>query len=283
MRFTKEDAKRLINDLPNNYVVTDRISALRIRDNPKKIYIIEVKDVVLGMVELNKRLIPVFINPKDKRLKLTLMTVEETKKRINYWYGCIETHKKASALLSIYNDVNTILEEEKKVNVQKAVENVGVLNKKLSDLAHDFEPINVTGLPVGTVTQVNRAVEKATGKKYSAAFDSDGKGGSEAYLIHNANAINNLAIIYNKAINTLVLYTQVHRNYIDDFTRVITRNDKQYTFEYVKSLTPTASNIFNKTLELCIAALDGYRKEYTDDVKKCNEVILRIKNLYIKP
>ena len=269
MRFTKEDAKRLINDLPNHYVVTDRVSPLMIRDNPKKIYIIEVKDVVLGMVELNKRLIPVFINPKDKRLKLNLMTVEETKKRINYWYGCIETHKKASALLAIYNDVNTILEEEKKVNVQKAVENVGILNKKLSDLAHDFEPINVTGLPDGSVTKINRAVEKATGKKYSAAFDSDGKGGLEAYLIHNANAINNLAIIYDKSINTLVLYTQVHRNYLDDFTRVITRNDKQYTFEYVKSLTPTASNIFNKTLELCIAALDGYRKEYTD---RCEEM-----------
>lgn len=284
MRFTKEDAKRLINDLPNHYVVTDRINKSYTICHKKEIYNLEIKDVVLGMVEVNKKLTPVFIDPKDKRLKIKLVSVEETKRRIEYWYIFVEMHQKATALLSIYNDVNTILEEEKKVDIQKAVEKVKELNKVFSELYTVFEPLILEHLPKASYPRMKEKVEEVTKNKYSLGFDDCDVVGMEAYIIPKAPKASYIFdTIYQEDVGKMLKIISVSDNYRRDFTRIIYHNNQQSTVDYLKTVTPKTANIFIQALELSIATIANIRKTYEKDIKKCNEIILSISKSYEEP
>lgn len=284
MIFTKEDAKRLINDLPNHYVVTDRINKSYTICHKKEIYNLEIKDVVLGMVEVNKKLTPVFIDPKDKRLKIKLVSVEETKRRIEYWYIFVEMHQKATALLSIYNDVNTILEEEKKVDVQKAVEKVKELNKVFSELYTTFEPLIVDHLPKDAYPRMKDKVEEVTKNRYSLGFDDCDVVGMEVYIIPKAPKVSYIFdTIYQEDVGKMLKIISVSDTYRREFTRIIYHNNQQSTVDYLKTVTPKTANIFIQALELSIAMVANIRKTYEKDIKKVNDIILSISKLYEEP
>lgn len=283
MRITKEDAKRLITDLPKYYEETEKVRAIALAGKVKKVNELVIKDVVLGIVEVNNRLTPVFIDPKDKRLQVVLMSEEETKVGIEFWYRYVKTRQKAIAILAIYTDLNNILEEREKVNVQKTIENIKLLNKKFTKLTLDFEPINVDHLPAVAYTRMKEKVEKATDNKYSLGFE-DVDNGMEAYLIANdpkSNFI--LETIYQEDVAKLLKIISLSDTYIKDFTRVIYHNNNQYTYDFVKSTTPSTANIFSQALDLSIATINVIRKNYEKDVLKCNNVILSIRKVYDEP
>lgn len=283
MRITKEDAKRLITDLPKYYVETENVRAIALAGKVKKVNELVIKDVVLGIVEVNNRLTPVFIDPKDKRLQVVLMSEEETKVGIEFWYRYVKTRQKAIAILAIYTDLNNILEEREKVNVQKTIENIKLLNKNFTKLALDFEPINVAHLPAVAYTRMKEKVEKATDNKYSLGFE-DVDNGMEAYLIANEPKSNFiLETIYQEDVAKLLKIISLSDTYIKDFTRVIYHNNTQYTYDFVKSTTPSTANIFSQALDLSIATIDVIRKKYENDVLKCNNVILSIRKVYDEP
>lgn len=283
MRITKEDAKRLITDLPKYYEETEKVRAIALAGKVKKVNELVIKDVVLGIVEVNNRLTPVFIDPKDKRLQVVLMSEEETKVGIEFWYRYVKTRQKAIAIIAIYTDLNNILEEREKVNVQKTIENIKLLNKNFTKLALDFEPINVDHLPTVAYTRMKEKVEKATDNKYSLGFE-DVDNGMEAYLIANdpkSNFI--LETIYQEDVAKLLKIISLSDTYIKDFTRVIYHNNNQYTYDFVKSTTPSTANIFSQALDLSIATINVIRKNYEKDVLKCNNVILSIRKVYDEP
>lgn len=283
MKITKEDAKRLINELPKYYGETANIKAIALGGKVKKVNELVIKDVVLGIVEVNNRLTPVFLDPDDKRIRVVLMSMEETKQGIEFWYRYVKTRQKSIAILSIYTDLNNILEEREKVNVQKTIENVKLLNKNFTKLALDFEPINVEHLPTDVYKRMKDKVEEATVNKYSLGFE-DIDNGLEAYLIANdpkSNFI--LETIYQEDVAKLLKIISLSDTYIKDFTRVIYHNNNQYTYDFVKSTTPSTANIFSQALDLSLATLETIRKKYENDVLTVNNVILSIRKLYDEP
>ncbi len=284
MNFTREDAKRLINDLPNHYVVTNRLNKSVTILRKKEIYNLEIKDVVLGMVEVNKKLTPVFIDPKDKRLKITLLSLEETKSSIEYWYIFVEVHQKATALLSIYNDVNSILEEHKKVDVQKSVEKVKELNKVFSDLYTTFEPLIVDHLPKAAYPRMKAKVEEVTKNRYSLGFDDCDDVGMEVYIIPKAPKASYIFdTVYQEDVGKMLEIISLSVTYRRYFTRIIYYNTQQSTVDFIKTVTPETANIFIQALELSIEMVANIRKTYEKDIKKCNSIILSISKTYEEP
>ena len=197
------------------------------------------------MIAVNKKLTPVFIDPKDKRLKITLMSVEETKKRIEYWYIFVEIHQKANALYSIYMLANTILEEEKKVDIQKAVEKVKELNEKFTKLSLDFEPLILEHLSKDAYKRMQEKVETVTNNKYSLGFDDVDEVGMEAYIIAKDTKVNYIfETIYQEDVAKLLKLISLSDANRKAFTRIIYYNSKQSTVDYLKSVTPEKQQLF---------------------------------------
>lgn len=282
MRITKEDAHRLITDLPKYYEVLKEEDLVNKNGKLLRIPAIEVKEVVLGMIEVNKKVTVAFVSPKDNRLKILLMDQDATKKAIEFWYSYVKTRRKSLAELSIYMDVNKILEERSKIDIHKIVEDLNVLNKKLDKLTIDFEPVDVTYLSEKANMRINEEVKKASNNKYEVIVEEDASGRVLSYIspINDERGVFILNMVYSEDVRDLLKIISLTDSLQKEFSRLIYNNDTKVTVDYIMSVEPTRANIFHQTLLKSITALDKIRERYEKDIKECTDVILKIRAEY---
>lgn len=282
MKITKEDAHRLITDLPKYYEELKVEELINKNGKVVRIPTIKVKEVVLGMIEVSKNVTIAFVAPTDNRLKILLMDQDATKKAIEFWYSYVKTRRKSLAELSIYMDVNKILEERSKIDIHKIVEDLNVLNKKLDKLTIDFEPVDVTYLSEKANMRINEEVKKASNNKYEVIVEEDASGRVLSYIspINDERGVFILNMVYSEDVRDLLKIISLTDSLQKEFSRLIYNNDTKVTVDYIMSVEPTRANIFHQTLLKSITALDKIRERYEKDIKECTDVILKIRAEY---
>lgn len=282
MKITKEDAHRLITDLPKYYELLKEEVLVNKNGKLLRIPAIEVKEVVLGMLEVNKKVTVAFVSPKDNRLKILLMDRLETKRAIEFWYNYVKTRRKSIAELSIYTDVNKILEERSKIDIQKIVEDVKKLNQKVNELNQDFGPVDVTHLSEEAIMKIYAKVTELSNNRYEVIVEEDGKGKVLAYIfpLNTGRDTAMLHMVNRKDPRILLKLIGLHIDYIFGFSSIIHQNDDKVTISYIMSGTTTQANIFKEALRQSIMTLFDIRERFEKDFKKYNDVINSVKKEY---
>lgn len=282
MKITKEDAHRLITELPKYYEEVKVEELINKNGKVLRIPAIMVKDVVLGMIEVNKKLTVAFVDPKNSRLSILLMDEAGTKKAITFWYRYVKTRRKSLAELSLYTDVNNLLEERSKIDIHKLVEDLNVLNKNLDKLTIDFEPVDVTYLSEKANMRINEEVKKASNNKYEVIVEEDASGRVLSYIspINDERGLFILNMVYSEDVRDLLKIISLTDSLQKEFARLIYNNDTKVTVDYIMSVEPTRANIFHQTVLKSITALDKIRERYEKDIKDCTSVILKIRADY---
>lgn len=169
MNFTREDAKRLINDLPKVYKEMSEQEFFRLYGRKPQKYEavpIEVADVRIAYVK-KKGLhepVPEFVLVTEENIHTVLVDQVSTKKLIEDYYEKLKWRKKGEALESLYSYANQELKWRSSIDISKLVGSILELHNNFERAIEMLAPVDITGTPKEMYKQLQRTVERVSNR-----------------------------------------------------------------------------------------------------------------------
>lgn len=190
MNFTREDAKRLINDLPKVYKEMSEQEFFRWYGRKPQKYEavpIVVADVKIAYVKKKgvHEPVPEFVLVTEENIHTVLVDQVATKKLIEDYYEKLKWRQKGAALESLYAYANQELKWRSEVDVSKLVGSILELHANFDKAIEMLSPIDITNTPKTKYNQIQSAVEKVSNKTLTVEFFvSEGGFDSARVILH---------------------------------------------------------------------------------------------------
>lgn len=175
MNFTREDAKRLINDLPKVYKEMSEQEFFRWYGRKPQKYEavpIEVADVRIAYV--NKKglhePVPEFVLVTEENIHTVLVDQVSTKKLIEDFYEKLKWRKKGEALESLYSYANQELKWRSDVDVSKLIRSIIELHVNFDKAVKMLSPIDITNTPKEGYRHIQATVERVSHRTLTVEF-----------------------------------------------------------------------------------------------------------------
>ena len=193
MNFTREDAKRLINDLPKVYKEMSEQEFFRWYGRKPQKYEavpIVVADVKIAYVKKKgvHEPVPEFVLITDENIHTVLVDQVSTKKLIEDYYEKLKWRQKGAALESLYTYANQELKWRSEVDVSKLVGSILELHANFDKAIEMLAPIDITNTPKTKYTQIQRTVERISNRTLTVEFFVSEGGFDSARVIPHLSA-----------------------------------------------------------------------------------------------
>lgn len=279
MRFTREDAKRLINDLPNVYLeIPEKEYLKRYGILPAKndIRPIKVREVLLAYVKGRKGLVVEFTDVNNPLIDTVIWSRGDTAIQIRYLYESIKRRQKGKAIDALYEKVNDELERIFSVNYDVLISNIVVLRREFDSFFDAFSPINMTGCNTGQIYLMQATVEKLSNKKLQLEMKTKYNDDKQAILMPyraERDGIRNLfSMIYNDNHNYLIKGIYGARE--SDYYSLMNLRDTDQLRVSLKRLTGIQLVELNRIVNYSITVLANASAKYKEFGIKCREEIV---------
>lgn len=286
MRVTKEDAKRIIDELPKFYKEMSVSEFERIYGKPAGKNVerpIEVADVVLAMVGVfTKGEVPMFAKVGDPNIRVVILDRVESKKCIEHWYRNVKTRKKALAIEDVYKYANYELNNRTKFNVEGAIQSVLKLNKTFDKAIEIWSPVDVDGIYTEGLNEMKETVETLTNKKFTVEFPSNPGMFTVARVVPTLDSrLEKLFTMVNK---------QDYRSLVGSLNGIVSAEafDAMYTTErnviknYLNSVDVAKGEEFVKTVNFGTHILEYLIEKNGKTVADCYSKIMEVRYKYDK-
>lgn len=170
MRLTKEDAKRLVDDLPK---VCKELTKEEYREvNGRDLRVgeeipLKVANVCLAFVKGKRGLTPEFVGADSPLIDVVIFNIVDTKTLVAIYYKGVKARRKGEMQKELYRAANGTLSKEIKVDLNSLVVGVLELRKSFDDLFEAFKPIVIRDDDQATVNHLDKLATLATKGKLS--------------------------------------------------------------------------------------------------------------------
>lgn len=279
MKFTREDAKRLIKDVPNIYLEIPEKEYLKrygVLPTKNDIRPIKVREVLLAYVKGSKGLVAEFTDVNNPLIDTVIWSRGDTAIQIRYLYESIKRRQKGKAIDALYEKVNDELERIFSVNYDVLISNIVVLRREFDSFFDAFSPINMTGCNTGQIYLMQATVEKLSNKKLQLEMKTKYNDDKQAILMPyraERDGIRNLfSMIYNDNHNYLIKGIYGARE--SDYYSLMKLRDTDQLRVALKRLTGIQLVELNRIVNYSIKVLADASAKYKALGIKCREEIV---------
>lgn len=170
MRLTREDANRLINDLP-------KVCKELTKEEYRKVYgrdlrigeelPLKVASVCLAFVKGKGGLTPEFVVVDSPLIDVVIFNIVDTKTLVEIYYKGVKARKKGEMQAELYRAANGTLSKDIKVDYTALVVGILELRKSFDELFEAFKPIVIRDDDQATVNHLDKIATLATKGKLS--------------------------------------------------------------------------------------------------------------------
>lgn len=174
MRFTREDAKRLINELPRTYIeMSDKDYEWVYGNLPGKTATrpLQIAELVIAFVNNGGKSVPEFTYLWNKAIQLEVVNVKDTQKLIERSYKYVKTRNKGDAIESLYKYVNQELKLRTTVELRPIIKGILEVNRTFNELIDLFAPAEVEGASKEVCSKMKELVERTSNKTLTLEFE----------------------------------------------------------------------------------------------------------------
>lgn len=279
MRFTKEDAKRLIKDVPNVYLEIPEKEYLKrygVLPTKNDIRPIKVREVLLAYVKGRKGLVAEFTDVNNPLIDTVIWSRGDTAIQIKYLYESIKRRQKGKAIDDLYEKVNDELENIFSVNYDVLISNIVVLRREFDSFFDAFSPINMTGCNTGQIYLMQATVEKLSNKNLQLEMKTKYNDEKQAIIMPtrvDGSGITSLfSMIYNDNHNYLIKGIYGARE--SDYYSLMNLRDTDQLRVALKRLTGIQLVELNRVVNYSITVLANASAKYKSLGIKCREEIV---------
>lgn len=278
MKFTREDAKRLIKDLQNVYLeITEKeyLKQYGVLPTKNDIRPIRTREVLLAYVKGRKGLVAEFTDVNNPMIDTIIWSRGDTAIQIRYLYESIKRRQKGKAIDALYEKVNDELERIFSVNYDVLISNIVVLRREFDSFFDAFSPINVSGCSKGKLDRMRADVTHLSNKWLTLEMNTTTKCEHANLMPSRAetDSIRNLfSMIYNN--NRSYLIKGIYGARESDYASLMKLQDKEQLRVALKRLTGIRLVELNRIVNYSITGVANASAKYKALGIKCREEIV---------
>lgn len=272
LRLTREDAARLINDLPK--VIKEvskeeyrRMSGRELKEND---YPIKVADVCLAFVKRKGKLVPEFVFVDSPSIEVVIFNIVDTKTLVEIYYKGVKARRKGEMQEELYRAANATLSKDIKVDFNSLVVGILELRKSFDELFEAFKTIVIKDDDQATLNHLDKLATEATKGKLTLRAKNVANHNIRLMLMptkkESAGNRELFIMLYNENWSYLIkgLYGMSSNHY----KSLMQTEDVGELKEKLKNLDLMTLDSLRKSLEYSNRVVTEVSKEYKEEAKQ---------------
>lgn len=271
-RISKEDAKRLINDLDRVCVEMsekdyDRLYGLSANERPLTVY-----NVMFAFVNHNGKERVELIHSVDANKKDALASEEYTKKVIEYCYYLVKNRKKGQAIENLYSILNVELNKRTLVDAPGILAKALYFRKLVNHLSSEWSALELKGLTNEDVGAIGESVERRSMGKFKLGVGHKADDVKVIMIVGKERRLADIMIFVTSKDYSSILY--IYQQLIaSDGVQAIDNGSEQVIKGYMQRLTPEQLRNLSKGLDFAVEMLESLDKKYSLLIEDCYNIV----------
>ena len=271
-RVSKEDAKRLINDLDRVCVeMSDkeyaRLYGLRANERPLTVY-----NVMFAFVTYKGKKRVEIVHSVDANKADAITSEEYTKKIIEHCYYLVKGRKKGKAIASLYEILNVELNKGTLVDVKGILAKAIYFRKSVDHLASQWSAVEIKGLTNGDLGAISESVDRRSMGQLKLGVGHKGDDVKVLSIVGKDRRLSNMIVFVTTKDYSSILYK--YQELIDDNgIQAIEKGSEQVIKGYMQRLTTEQLRDFRKGLDFAVDLLESLDKKYSLLIEDCYNIV----------
>ena len=272
VRISKEDAKRLINDLDRVCVEMsekdyERLYGLSANERPLTVY-----NVMFAFVNHKGKKRVEIIHSVDANKADALASEEYTKKIIEHCYYLVKGRKKGKAIESLYEILNVELNKGTLVDVQGILAKAIYFRKSVDHLASQWSAVEIKGLTNGDLGAILESVDRRSIGQFKLGVGHKGDDVKVIMIVGKERRLADIMIFVTTKDYSSILYK--YQELIDeDGIQAVENGSEQVIKSYMNQLTKEQLRDFRKGLDFAVDLLESLDKKYSLLIEECYNIV----------
>lgn len=272
VRISKEDAKRLINDLDRVCVEMSekeyaRFYGLRANERPLTVY-----NVMFAFVTYKGKKRVEIVHSVDANKADAITSEEYTKKIIEHCYYLVKGRKKGKAIASLYEILNVELNKGTLVDVQGILAKAIYFRKSVDHLASQWSAVEIKGLTNGDLGTISESVDRRSMGQLKLGVGHKGDDVKVLSIVGKDRRLSNMIVFVTTKDYSSILYK--YQELIDDNgIQAIEKGSEQVIKGYMQRLTTEQLRDFRKGLDFAVDLLESLDKKYSLLIEDCYNIV----------
>lgn len=272
VRISKEDAKRLINDLDRVCVEMSekeyaRFYGLRENERPLTVY-----NVMFAFVTYKGKKRVEIVHSVDANKADAITSEEYTKKIIEHCYYLVKGRKKGKAIESLYEILNIELNKGTLVDVQGILAKAIYFRKSVDHLASQWSAVEINGLTNGDLGSISESVDRRSMGQLKLGVGHKGDDVKVLSIVGKDRRLSNMIVFVTTKDYSSILYK--YQELIDDNgIQAIEKGSEQVIKGYMQRLTTEQLRDFRKGLDFAVDLLESLDKKYSLLIEDCYNIV----------
>ena len=271
-RVSKEDAKRLINDLDRVCVemseqAYERLYGLRANERPLTVY-----NVMFAFVTHNGKKRIEIVHSVDANKADALTSEEYTKKLIEHCYYLVKGRKKGFAIDLLYNRLNGEIHKRVLVDAHEILAKAIYFRKLVNHLSSNWSAVEMKGLTNGDLGAIGESIARRTTGQLTLSV---GYADEDVKVLSIVGKDRKLANLFNFV--TFKDYSSILYKYqelIDkNGIQAIENGSEKVIKVYMQGLTTEQLRNLSKGLDFAVEMLESLDKKYSLLIDDCYNIV----------
>lgn len=270
-RVSKEDAKRLINDLARVCVEMSekayaRLYGLGANERPLTVY-----NVMFAFVTHKGKKRVEIVHSVDVNKKDALASEEYTKKVIEYCYYLVKSRKKGQAIENLYNILNVELNKRTLVDAHGILAKALYFRKLVDHLSSEWSAVEIKGLTNGDLGAIQESVDRRSMGQLKLGVGHKGDV-VKVMVVGKERRLADIMIFVTTKDYSSILY--IYQQLIaSDGVLAIENGSEQVIKVYMQRLTHEQLRNLSKGLDFAVEMLESLDKKYSLLIEDCYNIV----------
>lgn len=268
VRISKEDAKRLINDLDRVCVEMsekdyERLYGLSANERPLTVY-----NVMFAFVNHKGKQRVEIVHSVDANKKDALASEEYTKKVIEHCYFLVKNRKKGLAIENLYNILNVELNKRTLVDAHGILAKASYFRKLVDHLSSNWSGVELNGLTNEDLGAIGESIARITTGKLTLSVGYKADDVKILSIVGKDRRLANLINFVTSKDYSSILYK--YQELIDENGIQAIENDSEQVIKgYMQRLTTEQLRNLSKGLDFAVEMLESLDKKYSLLIEEC--------------
>lgn len=272
VRISKEDAKRLINDLDRVCVEMSVRAYERLYGVNSNKSSLTVYNVMFAFVTYKGKKRVELINSVDANKADAITSEEYTKKIIEHCYYLVKGRKKGKAIASLYEILNVELNKGTLLDVKGILAKAIYFRKSVDHLASQWSEVEIKGLTNGDLGAISESVDRRSMGQLKLGVGHKVDDVKVLSIVGKDRLLSNLIIFVTTKDYSSILYK--YQELIDEAgIQAVENGSEQVIKGYMQGLTTEQLRDFRKGLDFAVDLLESLDKKYSLLIEDCYNIV----------
>lgn len=270
-RVSKEDAKRLINDLDRVCVEMSekeyaRLYGLGANERPLTVY-----NVMFAFVTYKGKKRVEIVHSVDANKADAITSEEYTKKIIEHCYYLVKGRKKGKAIESLYEILNVELNKGTLVDVKGILAKAIYFRKSVDHLASQWSSVEIKGLTNSDLGAISESVDRRSMGQLKLGVGHKGDV-VKVMVVGKERRLADIMIFVTTKDYSSILYKYQDLINVDGI-QAVENGSEQVIKAYMNQLTKEQLRDFRKGLDFAVDLLESLDKKYSLLIEDCYNIV----------